>query len=295
LKTLLVAALPYLLFAAGWGLYIAQSPSDFSAQFLGNATGRGPTFLTPMAAIQAEITERYMNNFGLADWASRSGRLNLLPLVVMLGGTIAAASMRAVRHQKGTPLILLWTLLAILYLTGLEGLKTHYYLLYVTSLYSVLVAIVAFWLWENRPQWRMGVAAVLTIFVALQAGRTVVLASRNPKRVSYEPVVRYLREHFDRNTFIMGGGGLLFALGPDWNILDDYRLGYNTGKRPDVIVIDGHWDDSIHMLSPPIYAHVERVLTTEYQEAYRQGGYRILVRSQRASAPSKLSPPALSS
>ena len=42
----------------------------------------------------------------------------------------------------------------------------------------------------------------------------------------------------------MGGGGLIFGLGPDWNLLDDNRLGYNSGKRAEVVVVDPTWDDS---------------------------------------------------
>src|SRR6185369_7132755 len=74
-RTLALAAVPYVAIGAGWALYIAQSPSDFWAQFLGNASGRGPTITTPLAALQLEISHRYLENFGLASWASAGGRL----------------------------------------------------------------------------------------------------------------------------------------------------------------------------------------------------------------------------
>jgi hypothetical protein len=93
--------------------------------------------------------------------------------------------------------------------------------------------------------------------------------------------VRYLQARFNRSTFIMGGAGLIFALGPDSNILDDFRLGYDSGKRAEVVVIDPSWTDRIGMLQterPPIYAFVTRLLKTEYREVYNQGGYRILMR-----------------
>ena len=82
----------------------------------------------------------------------------------------------------------------------------------------------------------------------------------------------------------MGDASLIFGLGPDWRILDDFHLGYNSGKRAEVVVIDPHWADGIEMLRterPPLFAFVTHVLKTEYEEAYNQGGYRILIRYPR--------------
>jgi hypothetical protein len=128
------------------------------------------------------------------------------------------------------------------------------------------------------------VAIVLVVFVALQAARTPVAASRNPRRTTYDPAVQYLRARSDRHTFIMGSASLIFGLGPDWKILDDFRLGYNSGKRADVVAIDPHWADGIEMArtqQPAIYAFVTQLLGTEYREVYNQGGYRILIRQPR--------------
>jgi hypothetical protein len=79
----------------------------------------------------------------------------------------------------------------------------------------------------------------------------------------------------------MGDGSLMFGLGPDWNLLDDFRLGYNSGKRPDVIVIDDSWEDRIGMLRdlhPEIWQHTQRILNA-YREVYKQPHYRILERA----------------
>ncbi len=124
----------------------------------------------------------------------------------------------------------------------------------------------------------------MLVFVALQAARTPVADSRNPRRTTYDPVVQYLRARFNRQTFIMGSASLIFGLGPDWRILDDFHLGYNNGKRADVVVIDPHWADVIEMAQtqqPSIYAFVTQLLRAEYQEVYNQGGYRILIRQPR--------------
>jgi len=125
------------------------------------------------------------------------------------------------------------------------------------------------------------VAGLLLVFVALQAARTPIAVSRNPRRTTYDPAVAYLRARFNRQTFIMGSASLIFGLGPDWKILDDFHLGYDSGKRPEVVMIDPHWADGIEMLQaqqPSTYDFVTQLLRSEYREVYNQGGYRILIR-----------------
>ena len=172
----------------------------------------------------------------------------------------------------------------VVYLTELEGLKTPFYLIYLTPLYSILLAIAVRWMWFRRPRWRWVPIGAMLLFVGLQVVRTPSSDWRNRRQRSYDPVVQYLRGRFDRNTFTMGGAGLIFGLGPDWNLLDDYRLGYHSGKRAEVVVLDPAWDDGILMLetnSPPIHTFVSHLLATEYREVYNREGYRILVRHPR--------------
>ena len=275
-----MAAIPYLAIGGGWALYIARSPADFLAQFLGNAADRGPTITTPLAALRLEISHRYLDSYGLAAWSSHWGRLNAIPLAIFLAGAAACLLVGEIRRHPGYRLLLAWTLGVVFFLTEMEGLKTPFYLIYLTPLYSILLAVAAGWAWRRHPRWRCATVAVLLAFVALQAVRTPVAASRNPRRATYDPAVQYLRTRFNRGTLIMGGAGLIFALGPDWNILDDFRLGYDSGKRAKVVVIDPNWTDGIAMLQtrrPGVYAFVTGLLKTEYQEVYNQGGYRILV------------------
>ena len=278
------AAIPYLLMAGGWALYIARSPADFAAQFLGNAGGRGPTLTTPLAALQLEIVNRYFIPFGLAAWSSLAGRLNVIPLAIFLAGVAVCVMAREIRQHPGYRLLLIWTAIVVFFLTELEGLKTPFYLIYITPLYCLLLAVAVGWCWRRRPRWRVVLTASMFLFVALQAARTPISDSRNPRRSTYDPAVAYLRAHCDRNTFIMGGAGLIFGLGPDWRILDDVQLGFNSGKRAEIVVVDPHWADNIEMmetLHPPIYIFVRHLLDTGYQEVYNQGGYRILVRQPR--------------
>lgn len=280
-----IAAVPYLLLAAGWGLYILRKPEDFVTQFLGNVSGRGPTITTPLAALQLEIFNRYLASYGIASWSSLAGRLNVIPLILLLAGVAACLLIPAIRRHRGYRLILIWTAIAVFYLTELEGLKTPLYLLYLTPLFTVLMVAAAGWVWSGRPKWRLVLSGALAVFCLLQVGRTLIADSRHPRQSTYDPAVQYLRAHCNRQSFIMGGAEFIFGLGPDWNILDDIHLGYDTGKKPGVVVIDPGWEDRIQMLkavSPPIYAFVTHSLDTEFQEVYNRESYRILVRLNTA-------------
>jgi hypothetical protein len=186
-----------------------------------------------------------------------------------------------IRRHPGYRLLIVWTAITVGFMTWFEGLKTVYYVIYLTSLYSILLAVAAGWMWQRRPRCRWAVAGVLLVFVALQAARTPIAVLRNPRRTTYDPAVEYLRARFNRHTFIMGSASLIFGLGPDWNILDDFHLGYDSGKRAEVVMIDPHWADGIGMLptqNPSLYAFVTQLLRSEYREVYNQGGYRILIR-----------------
>jgi hypothetical protein len=265
-------------------LYIAQSPADFVTQFLGNAGGRGPIITSPLAALRLEVSHRYMDSYGLAAWSSATGRLNAIPLVMFLAGAVTCLLVPEIRQHRGYRLLLIWTAIVVAFLTELEGLKTHFYLIYLTPLYSILLAVAVRCMWLRRPRARWALSAAMLVFVALQALRTPSSAWRNRRQLTYDPAVQYLRGQFDRNTLIMGGGGLIFGLGPDWNLLDDNHLGFNSGKRAEVVVVDPAWDDGIHEMqrtSPPIHEFVSHLLKTDYQEVYNRDGYRILVRHPR--------------
>ncbi len=281
-----LAAVPYLVIANGWAIYIAQSPADFVAQFLGNAAGRGPTITTPLAALQLEISHRYMDNFGLASWSTLSGRLNMIPLLIFLAGVAVCLVVRELRQERAVRLLLLWTLIVVFFLTELEGLKTQFYLIYVTPLYTMLLAVAAAWAWRRHPRWRIVAGGAMFAFVALQAVRTPNAAWHNRRQLSYDPLVQFLRARVDPKSLVMGDAGLLYGLGADWNLLDDNRLGYNSGRHADVVVIGPTWQDAHLMMqasAPAIHIYVLHLLHTEYREVYNQGGYRVLVHEKRNS------------
>src|ERR1035438_3702276 len=120
-----------------------------------------------------------MDSYGLAAWSSLSGRLNLIPLAMFLAGAATCLLVREIRQQRPYRLLLLWTLIVVVFLTELEGLKTHFYLIYLTPLYSILLAVAVRRMWLRLPRWRWALSGAMLLFVGLQALRTPNSAWRN--------------------------------------------------------------------------------------------------------------------
>ena len=68
--------MPYLVGAAGWGLYIRQAPHDFILQFGGNAAGRGgeaardrrvDEVMTALAELAAHERDENVEHYYLQD------------------------------------------------------------------------------------------------------------------------------------------------------------------------------------------------------------------------------------
>jgi len=77
------------------------------------------------------------------------------------------------------------------------------------------------------------------------------------------------------------GDGLKLGFTPA--LIDDYRLGYRSGKRADLIVMDEGryqpWTALLAEQDPGNYAFIQRLLREEYRVVYDRPGYRIYQRN----------------
>src|SRR5436853_2442867 len=287
-----LAAVPYLIGAIGWGLYILQDPAVFAIQFKANATtgGRLQGLKAPWLGFIHEFTERYRTAFGLGDQSpghSAIAKLKALILVAYFAGIIGAFSTRRIRQARGLRALLLLTTIYFVIMAVLDGQKLAWYLVHIVPLYTALLAT---WLtdcWKNAvlPRWVM--ATAVGALLLLQAGRIVQRMRANEYQTTYAPAVSFLKSHMQPSTLIMGSAELGFALGFDAHLVDDSFLGYFSGRRADFIVVD-----EIYALSfqgsqverPAIYAHINKLLHEDYQLVYDQALYRIYARAERPLA-----------
>jgi 4-amino-4-deoxy-L-arabinose transferase-like glycosyltransferase len=282
-----LAAIPYVVGALGWGAYILQAPSDFVAQFTANAStgGRMSGLTSPLSAIKNEITLRYLTAFGLGGhMASSSGpiwlkSLILLSYVVALAGCL---SVRSIRGHKGYRALLILTGIFFLVLMFFDGQKLSFYLVHIVPLYTALLAVWIYWCYSTRfaPAWLL--ALCLGGLLAIQLGGILYRMKLNVYQKSYLAATDFIDARAPAGSMVMGSAVLGFDLGYE-RIVDDVRFGFNTGKRPDFIVINDVYDDTIKYYraggeGAELAAHINKLLTEDYELIYDRNFYQVYAR-----------------
>jgi 4-amino-4-deoxy-L-arabinose transferase-like glycosyltransferase len=282
-RHLWVALIPYVIAATAWSFYILQSPAIFLAQFKGNATAdnRLGTLVAPLAGLRREITERYLIGFGLGPHSRGSSgpirlkALILLAYVIALAGALLA---KDIRSKKGFQALLILAGMYFVVLTIWDGQKLTWYLIHVIPIYTGILAVFVVWCWERRvaPRWLL--AAGMFVFLGLQLGGVLQRIRLDPYHRSFAPASDFLKKNARGDQVIMASAELGFGLGNFDHLVDDSRLGFYSGKKPDFIVIEEVYQseiDSYQNRHPDIYQFIESRLTTEYQKVYDQDHYEI--------------------
>jgi hypothetical protein len=282
-RVAVLASLPYAAGLAGYSVYALQDWPSFVRQLSGNVSGlageaTGSTrfggLMHPWAALRAEILNRYMSTFIGGSWKDPY-RPQLLILLFYWGGAIVAVLDRQIRRQKGARLLLSLTALFWVILWLFEGLKLRAYIVHTVPLFA---ALGAFWIWnwtEGRTFLRTAaVAAILSIqFLGIGYG---VLTDQY--RNEYLSTATYIKQHGQAGSLIMASGEFAFEFGFDGRVVDDVRLGYFSGKRPEFYVRGiwyADWLEKSETRDPAVYRHVRDALAEHYHEVFRNPGYTI--------------------
>ena len=278
----LIAATPYLACLAGWGIYIAQSPVDFAGQFGGNASDRWEALHAPFTAMKLEITGRYMEAYGFAATSGVASRVKAVVLVCYFGGFLACALTTRIRRDRGFRALLILTGIFFFMLPILDGFRQLFYLLPIIPAFC---ALFSGWLtlqWRERSLPRPVLAAMVACLVVVQAGVSASRIRQNVYGNSYVPAVRFLKNNAPSNAMVLGSAELAFALGFQANLVDDYRLGYRSGKKADYIVMDrqryAEWIGQLERQDPPNFRYIQTMLTNEYRVVFDEPMYTIYAR-----------------
>jgi hypothetical protein len=271
-QTVALAAVPFVVTGALWGLYILRRPDVFVAQ----------------AHTQAIIPHRFHVDWNLIrqfryEFAMRFGysyrlfaesiltRLTALPIIVYFLSVMPLAVIPALRKRPGVKLLLIVTAVDFMILSCLQ--KNWYYLIYIVSLFAADLAIVVTWLWSKGPVIRVVTALAVAIILALQLSVSVFRFDHNDQHYRYARVIDYLKTHARTNELIMGSGELGFSLGFGDRVLDDCRLGFTSGKAADYIVVDVQYNGYFSWLAdhePATYRYIRRTLADDYERVYDQ-------------------------
>ena len=239
----------------------------------------------PLFAFKREL-QRYLAAFSWYSAPTFWWRFQISILVVYAAGILAALATPSIRRHTGyRPLLLAGGLFYVL-LMLFEGLKSSTYLIHTVPIAAALLAVsMVHYARVRNPIVRSAVYAALTFMVGMQIASGVSL-NRAPWRWDYAATLGFLRQHTTPSSQIIGGGELAFDLGFDANLIDDPRLGYYSGKRPDFIVANNiyrGWFNRSRVRYPEIHAHIERLLQTSYREVFHNGLYTIYQRDERVT------------
>ncbi len=290
-----IAAIPYLAGAAGWGIYILQSPETFLTQFRGNAVtdSRLKVLTAPLSGLKAEITQRYLVAYGLGGHLEGNIGpivLKILIPIAYLTSIIGVLCTRSLRQHKGHRALLILIAIYFVIMTLLDGQKLAWYLIHIVPLYTALLAVWANHLWTKPQVPRVLVAACLSGFVLLQLGGVLYRIKIDSYRKSYLPAIAFLKAHAQPASLIVGSADVAFGLGFDRNVTDDFRLGYDSGRKPDFIVVEEIYRDNYNALvrsQPQVLEYVNRLLSEEYEVIYDQMFYKIYAPRKRGAAASE--------
>jgi 4-amino-4-deoxy-L-arabinose transferase-like glycosyltransferase len=274
-----LALLPYLVGGLGMAAYISIDPANFWAQFTANSTGRLGAITSPFSALWNELLYRYLRTFGFDKGASLEAGLRVFPLLVYLAALAVVLLVRDFRRVPGYRTLALLTVIYMLGLTFLDNFKIGWYLVYVTPWLAMLTAIVARWAWDCLP--RSAVAAVLLLMMVIPVASTLRLIARNPYSKQYLPTIRFLNDHAGPGQIVMGSSALLFGYGIRDTLVDDDRLGFYSGKRPAMIVVDELYQSAFGYYSKMdqgLNEHIRRCFDTEFRPEFRNDKYTVWVR-----------------
>ena len=281
---------PYALGAALWAAYCAQAPGDFLAQISANSAGRMSSVLAPWQGVWREIHDRYLTHF----WPEYSslGKLKSTGLFLSAAAMVSVAATRALRQSTGCRLLLALTGLRFLLLALGASVKYPYYLVHILPYFAAVIGIAVSHAWPSRGAKAQlllsgGLAAYFGVQTLVLLHETVLLRGY---RNEFVPVVEYLRSNAGPGDLIDGSSEIGFGLGfYDRRLIDDVWLGYWSGKRPSLVVVDPrHYAEVIKtatLKGMPAPGYFVWQLTSQFVLVKEFRGYRIYRRRPGAASP----------
>ena len=284
LRLAALAAVPYCVGLAAWGLYIFQDPGAFLRQFRGNISGlaaeagrstRFSGLLHPLDALVAEFRERFFNQFGNWGAGPLFGGLQMYTL-----GLYAAALIASLvnRRQRRTPegLALSGAAVAVLAMFWLlDGSKTSAYLPHILPW---LLLLAGFGI-RRLAAGQVGLVSLLVALVlAAQAAALVGWLRKDHLHNETSVAVHYLQTHVRPGEYVIGGAEFGFFARDGLTFHDDPRLGFLTGRRPDWVLKSNWyntWIDANRKRDPAFDRYIAGLLDKNSREVFHAGRIKI--------------------
>ncbi|MCU1235562.1 MAG: hypothetical protein JWP63_3529 [Candidatus Solibacter sp.] len=272
-----IAVVPYVVAGLGWWLYIRQDPAMFWGQFYGNITGRLARQEGLLGSLWAQFRERFLNIYGLAPDTQGLSHIKVLLFLFYVAAMAAGLLMRDFRGRKEYRALLWLIAVQTVVYSALDQHPQVFYLVHIMAPVIVLAGLVMDWVIATKraPAWAMAGVGVCVLLVQLSVAVSRLKADAYHRQ--YLDETTYLKENTAPGQLIMGSSELGFELGFDGRLVDDFRLGYLSGKRPDVIVLDKNryqeWIPLLKPVQPDAYRYETELLGREFREVHRNDAY----------------------
>ena len=276
-KHLAIAAFCYGVLGVAWGIYIAEDPQLFMAQFFGNVKNRlsGPMTLTHLA--RGEMS-RYASAYGLENSHGIKLLRGLLPASYLVAILYCLLS-KSLRRKNEIRIFLIMFCSISLSLVFLEGAKQGWYLVHLSPLFAAFLAVCIFELWQGGSFLARMVALAQIAIVMLGIASLMEIASKQNLQQAYNPTVAFLNAHAQRTDLIFARSEFYFGLQCKSCLRDDSNLGALTGLKADYIVLDPDYEGQLSSMAgkhPGLYQKIEQQLKTDYTEVFRNRIYKIM-------------------
>jgi hypothetical protein len=270
----LIAIVPYVVFAVACGLYIWQDPTLFAEQAKAVSAYRVGSTAFLIRNLLNDFSQRYLQFY----FAPLSGlhRLKIFSLLFGLCGAIGLLfSQRAGREQLRR-FLLLAAAVAYLGVAAVDDLKYPHYFVYVTPL---LAACGALWLYRaERRGARWFAIGLLIAYVGVNIGLAANWIYRNEMGSVFRPMARTVQDASSTGELVMGPSELGFALGFQKPLLDDCTLGFKSGVAPKVYVMYPACE--VPGYSESVWTWARDKARREYHPIAKMGGYTVYLRNQ---------------
>jgi hypothetical protein len=249
----------------------------FWGQFYGNMTGRVGRPGSILESLWAQFSERFLFIYGLAPDTQGISHIKVI-LLLFYGSAVAAAlCMPDFRKRREHRALLLMIAVEFSVYSGLDQHPQVFYLVHIMAPVIVLTGLVMDWMMRTARVPARAMAAVGAAILLVQLSVTASRLRADAYHTQYLDETNFLKQHSSPGALIMGSSELGFELGFDSNLVDDFRLGYLSGMRPEIIVLDKNryqeWIGLLKPVQPDAWRFATDLVAREYREVHRNAAY----------------------
>jgi hypothetical protein len=136
----------------------------------------------------------------------------------------------------------------------------------------------ALWIWNWTEGRKFARVTAVAVILCIQGMAIADGYWENQYHTEHLPAATFMQEHGYPGSLIMASGQFVFEFGFDGRLVDDVRLGFFTGKRPEFYIRDIWYDDWLEKSKtsdPAVYQHVTTTLAQHYREVFHNAGFKI--------------------